>query len=312
MLYLTAFFTAFAKKSRTLPKSDYMIRSMTGYGKAECSVANKKAKIEIRALNSKQLDLSLRLPSELKPMEFELRNAFTEKLQRGKIDVTISTEIADQSNHSMIDHEVAMRAYTQLKSLAAELNIPFNLELITLMKFPGFFATSDQELPDDILPQLIEGFQEAFEAFDAFRLNEGKVLKNDVLQRISIIVALLDAVAEFEAQRHDHLKSRLSKNLQDVAEHTRFDQNRFEQEIIYYLEKLDISEEKVRLKQHCDYFIETIDESNAGKKLSFISQEMGREINTLGSKANDAAIQRLVVQMKDELEKVKEQLFNVL
>lgn len=290
-----------------------MIRSMTGYGKSQQLIARKKISVEIKALNSRQLDLSFRLPAELKQFEYELRNALVEKLHRGKIEFSISCEAGDAQPEIMIDSAMAEAAFEQLKALSKQLAIPVpdnSMEL--LMRFPGFFATTDVEFPEDFLENLIELSFEAFEAFDAFRQQEGSVLQEDMENRIHLILELLRKVAKFEENRTATLKQRLMRNLQDMGENTRFDENRFEQELIYYFEKLDITEEKTRLQQHCNYFLETVEELNAGKKLNFISQEIGREINTLGSKANDASIQHLVVQMKDELEKIKEQLFNVL
>ncbi len=290
-----------------------MIRSMTGYGKSQQLIANKKTIVEFRSLNSKQLDLSLRLPPELKTMEYEIRSHFADKLQRGKIELTVTIETDAGSNDLLVDEQIAMNALRQLKSLAEQLQIKLPDDiLLSLMKFPGFFTTADVELPESFLEHLIELSEEAYNGFDTFRLLEGQALKTDMQPRIEQILELVNEVEKLEMQRTEGMRARIMRNLQEIADHSRFDPNRFEQEMIYYLEKLDISEEKQRLRQHCQYFTETIDEYNAGKKLNFISQEIGREINTLGSKANDASIQRLVVQMKDELEKIKEQLFNVL
>ncbi|MDP2235063.1 MAG: YicC/YloC family endoribonuclease [Bacteroidales bacterium] len=290
-----------------------MIRSMTGYGKAQQLLDSKKVTVEIKSLNSKQLDLAMRLPSDLKQMEFDLRNQLTEKIQRGKVDYTVTIEDVDHKKGARIDKDVAAACYDQLKELSMDLqfNLPSDVASV-LIKFPGFFAAADSVLPESFYAQLINLTQEAFARFDEFRLQEGQVLYKDMKPRVERILQLLEEVAQHEVLRNENLKNRLQKNLNDVSDHLKFDANRFEQELIYYFEKLDISEEKVRLKQHCNYFFETISENLAGKKLGFITQEIGREINTLGSKANDAAIQRLIVQMKDELEKVKEQLFNVL
>jgi uncharacterized protein (TIGR00255 family) len=290
-----------------------MIRSMTGYGKAQQILDSKKVTVEIKSLNSKQLDLAMRLPSDLKQMEFDLRNQLAEKVQRGKVDYIVTIEDVDHKKGNRIDKEVAAASYDQLKELSMDLqfNMPLDISSV-LIKFPGFFAAADSVLPENFFGQLQKITEEAFNLFDEFRLQEGQILLRDMKPRVERILELLSEVAQHEGLRNENLKSRLQKNLNDVSDHLKFDANRFEQELIYYFEKLDISEEKVRLKQHCNYFFETLNENLAGKKLGFITQEIGREINTLGSKANDAAIQRIVVQMKDELEKVKEQLFNVL
>ncbi len=289
-----------------------MIRSMTGFGRAETTWGKRKVALEIKALNSKQLDLVLRLPNEFRTVEFELRNMLAERLQRGKIDLTINVE-SNGVNGQMIQPEAAREAWRQLEQLSFELGKPLPQDVFSLLvRFPGFFASSEPEAVDAFVEPLRVALSEAIIALDQFRQREGQVLKADLLSHLEQIVSLLDQTEPFESQRIEQIKTRLSKNLTEFATQQKFDQNRFEQELIYYLEKLDITEEKVRLRQHCTYFAETIDEDFAGKKLAFIAQEMGREINTMGSKANDASIQRLVVQMKDELEKIKEQLFNVL
>lgn len=290
-----------------------MIRSMTGYGKNEVLCGDKKFTIEIRSLNSKQLDLSLRLPNELKPFEFEIRTLISQTILRGKADLYVSSESIQNKAVMQMDPEVIKAYQKQLENLSdtTSIKLPENmLGLIT--KFPGVFTNMEETLPEENIKLLMNSIQEVLKAFDDFRLQEGQVLKTEILNRISIIMNLLELVEPFEVQRLDTVKNRLLKNFSDLNETGKFDGNRFEQELIYYIEKLDITEEKVRLKQHCNYFSETIDEENSGKKLGFITQEIGREINTLGSKANEANIQRLVVQMKDELEKVKEQLFNIL
>lgn len=285
---------------------------MTGFGRTETSWGQRKVTLEIKALNSKQLDLVLRLPNEFRTAEFELRNMVAERLQRGKIDLTVNIESA-AANGQMIQLEAAREAYRQLEQLSFELAKPLPQDVFSLLvRFPGFFATTEPEAADAFLPQLREALSEALDALDNFRQREGAVLKTDLLAHLEQIVQLLSQTEPFESRRIEQVRQRLAKNLAEFASQQKFDQNRFEQELIYYLEKLDITEEKVRLRQHCSYFAETIDEDFAGKKLAFIAQEMGREINTMGSKANDASIQRLVVQMKDELEKIKEQLFNVL
>lgn len=292
-----------------------MIRSMTGYGKAQQQVGATKITVEVKSLNSKQLDLNLRLPADLKQMELELRNRISELVRRGKVDFMVGIEDAEAKKTGRIDLLAAASALDQLKTLAYDLRITLPDDMASLLlKFPGVITNGDGEsLVSEALTLALPLLAaEALRNFDAFRAQEGQALRNDIVGHIQNIVQLLSEVTPFEAQRTELLKNRLMKNVAEVSENLKFDPNRFEQELIYYLEKLDVSEEKVRLQQHCNYFMEAVDEDFAGKKLGFIIQEMGREINTLGSKANDASIQRIVVQMKDALEKIKEQLFNVL
>ncbi|MGN0087538.1 MAG: YicC/YloC family endoribonuclease [Candidatus Limimorpha sp.] len=289
-----------------------MIRSMTGYGKAEQLYNTNVITVEIKTLNSKQLDLSLRTPQELKPYELLYRNEIASNLQRGKIDVTITITNTDVSQNTHIEKEVVASYFQQITSISKEYGIPESKDIAAVIfRMPGIFATPEQEYDEDFLTKIVETLSHAIMITNEFREKEGSILKKDLLKRVALILEYLDAVEPFENNRHEIIKGKLLKNLQELTS-GEYDENRFEQELIFYLEKLDITEEKVRLRKHCDYFYETIDEENAGKKLGFIAQEMGREINTLGSKANDADIQRLVVKMKDELEKIKEQLFNIL
>lgn len=289
-----------------------MIRSMTGYGKAEQLYNTNVITVEIKTLNSKQLDLSLRTPQELKPYELLYRNEIASNLQRGKIDVTITITNTDVSQNTHIEKEVVASYFQQITSISKEYGIPESKDIAAVIfRMPGIFATPEQEYNEDFLTKIVETLSHAIMITNEFREKEGSILKKDLLKRVALILEYLDAVEPFENNRHEIIKGKLLKNLQELTS-GEYDENRFEQELIFYLEKLDITEEKVRLRKHCDYFYETIDEENAGKKLGFIAQEMGREINTLGSKANDADIQRLVVKMKDELEKIKEQLFNIL
>ena len=289
-----------------------MIRSMTGYGKAEQLYNTNVITVEIKTLNSKQLDLSLRTPQELKPYELLYRNEIASNLQRGKIDVTITITNTDVSQNTHIEKEVVASYFQQINSISKEYGIPESKDIAAVIfRMPGIFASPEQEYDEDFLTKIVETLSHAIMITNEFREKEGSILKKDLLKRVALILEYLDAVETFENNRHEIIKGKLLKNLQELTS-GEYDENRFEQELIFYLEKLDITEEKVRLRKHCDYFYETIDEENAGKKLGFIAQEMGREINTLGSKANDADIQRLIVKMKDELEKIKEQLFNIL
>ena len=289
-----------------------MIHSMTGYGKAEQLYNANNICVEIKTLNSKQLDLSLKLPQELKASEFDYRNEISAHLQRGKVDATITITNTDVAQNTHIEKEVVASYFEQINSISKEYNIPEAKDVASIVfKMPGVFVAPTQDYDDEFLAKIMETLVQALEMTDDFRAKEGIVLKKDLVKRVELILGYLAEVEPFEKNRHEIIKGRLQKNLQELTS-GEYDENRFEQELIFYLEKLDITEEKVRLRKHCDYFMESIDEEGAGKKLGFIAQEMGREINTLGSKANDADIQRLVVKMKDELEKIKEQLFNIL
>ena len=290
-----------------------MIRSMTGYGIAETLHQTKRITVEIRTLNSKQLDLALKLPNELRFAEIDFRNRIGAKLQRGKIDATIT--IADTSVDSMnrIDPDVVASYLRQVQGISEELGIAPSSDMAALLfRMPGIFNAPEQSYDETFVAKINETIDKALDMVDGFRIQEGQTLKKDLLHRVELIVGLLDQVEPYEKSRHDTIKQRLLKNLSELTTEGQYDENRFEAELIYYLEKLDITEEKVRLHQHCNYFNESCDEDQAGKKLGFISQEMGREINTLGSKANEVNIQKLVVKMKDEVEKLKEQLANVL
>ena len=286
---------------------------MTGYGKAEQIYQTKRIVVEVKTLNSKQLDLSLKMPQELRPQELDYRNEIANILQRGKIDVSISVTDTNVEQNTHIEKEVIASYLKQIKEISEEYNIPASADLAMLLfKMPGIFVTPEQEYDETLIEKVKETLVEALRMTDDFRRQEGEILKIDLMKRKNLILEYLGEVIPFENNRHENIKNKLIKNLTELTQAGKYDENRFEQELIFYLEKLDITEEKVRLEKHCSYFDETIDEEGAGKKLGFISQEMGREINTLGSKANDADIQRLVVKMKDELEKIKEQLFNIL
>ena len=290
-----------------------MIRSMTGYGIAESLCNNKKITVEIRTLNSKQLDLAMKLPNELRFAELDFRNKIGSRLFRGKIDavITIADTSADAVNQ--IDADSVASYLRQINSISEELGIaPSNDIAALLFRMPGIFNTPEQSYDEGFVAKIGETLDTVLDTVDRFRLQEGQTLKRDLLHRVELILGLLDQVEPFEKARHDTIKQRLIKNLSELTTEGQYDENRFEAELIYYLEKLDITEEKVRLRQHCNYFNESCDEDQAGKKLGFISQEMGREINTLGSKANEVNIQRIVVMMKDELEKIKEQVCNIL
>ena len=290
-----------------------MIRSMTGFGNAEQTYKEKKITVEIKTLNSKQLDLQVKLPNELRSAELEFRNRIGAKLQRGKIDVMITLTDTDLAQTYHIDQAIVEAYQDQIKQISKNLHIaPSNDMAALLFRMPGIFTVPVESYDEDFVAKVDETIDQALAIVDGFRIQEGQTLKKDLLHRVELILNLLEQVEPYEKSRHDVIKQRIVKNLSELTTAGQYDENRFEQELIYYLEKLDITEEKVRLRQHCNYFNESCDDDQAGKKLGFIAQEMGREINTLGSKANEVNIQKLVVQMKDELEKIKEQVCNIL
>jgi len=295
-----------------------MIKSMTGYGKTTIDITGRKLTIEIKTLNSKQFDLNLKTPGYFRDKELEVRTLLMQKLDRGKIDFYITTEITGEIMNFSINHDLAKKYHAELKSLQVELKEPLPENLLPLvLKMPEVMQTSSDEMTESNWNAILEGLSGAISLVDSSRMNEGNVLEMDFRKRIDIILNLLQEIEPFETNRIQGIRERMYRDFANLAtadlNGSAPDKNRFEQEVIYYLEKLDFTEEKIRLKKHCDYFLETLDEPvSQGKKLGFITQEMGREINTLGSKASDAGIQRIVVQMKDELEKIKEQLGNVL
>lgn len=291
-----------------------MIKSMTGYGKQVVESAQRKYTIEIRTLNSKTLDLNLRVPLSLKDRELDLRNLIGKELDRGKIDVqfTIEEKIGDSS--LQLNEPIAMQYYALIRQLSEVTKEPIPPDILSvLIKMPDVLIAGVEEADKEEWVKVFKGFSEAVAGVDQFRMQEGALLKAEFISRINIILQLLGEVEPFEQERAIRIRERIQNALSNQTTDVPVDNNRLEQEMIYYIEKLDITEEKVRLKNNCDYFLETLEEENSpGKKLGFIGQEIGREINTLGSKANDSGLQRLVVLMKDELEKIKEQLFNIL
>ena len=291
-----------------------MIKSMTGYGKAVCELPTKRIIIEIKSLNSKQLDVNIRIPNHYKEKELTLRNIVSQKLKRGKIDITFNVESLMPDKISQINKEVILEYHDQLKSVAQELGINDRTDYLRIiMPLPDTLKSAQPTLDEKEWEAVQDSFIQAIEQLDQFRTQEGEAMLKDVKHHNQNIFMLLEKVVPFEKQRIDKIKTRIKDNLDNLKLNSSIDENRFEQELIYYLEKLDISEEKIRLKNHIDYFAKTLEESSpVGKKLGFITQEMGREINTLGSKASDSEIQRIVVNMKDELEKIKEQILNIL
>ncbi len=289
-----------------------MIKSMTGYGKAICELPSKKITVEVRSLNSKSFDLNLRTPSVYREKEQEIRSEIAKQLERGKIDFSIYSEFTGEAGSLTINHTLAKSYYKELKGLAEELKDPGNDLLALTMKMPEVMRAEKQELDENEWTTLRISVDEAILNFQQFRLDEGKSISDDFEKRIGFIMASLTEVEKADILRINNVRERIRKNIAEFVEKEKIDQNRFEQELVYYIEKLDVTEEKVRLKTHCEYFIKTMQEDSSGRKLGFITQEIGREINTIGSKANDATIQKIVVQMKDELEKIKEQVNNVL
>lgn len=291
-----------------------MIQSMTGFGKSTAELSTRKITIEIKSLNSKQLDLSARIPSLYKEKEMGIRNLLARKLERGKVDFSIYIENLGKETTSQINHNIIEGYYTQINESAVKLGINTPQDWFSiLLKLPDALKYENQELDEEEWSVVQSVIDAAVEKIISFRKQEGEMLNKLFLSKVSNISSLLTQIEPYETERLEKVKQRITEALQKI-ENFDYDQNRFEQEMIYYIEKLDINEEKSRLKNHLDYFIETMNEatSGQGKKLGFIAQEMGREINTMGSKSNHSEMQRIVVQMKDELEQIKEQILNVL
>ncbi len=290
-----------------------MIYSMTGYGKASREINKKKFTVEVRTLNSKSLDLNLKFPPVFREHESEIRSLIAQILDRGKVDFWLLQEDLAESSTYSINEPLVQSYYRQLKDLSSALQIRETDWMQLIFRLPEVIKTSEETISDEMWNEIKSLIIEALKRCMDFRRAEGNSLMNALDNHVSIIEKHLETTTPFEITRTEKLRDKLRKSILELLNESEIDKNRFEQEIIYYLEKLDISEEKVRLKSHCNYFRETMraDGFN-GRKLNFISQEMGREINTLGSKASDANIQRIVVLMKDELEKIKEQVMNVL
>jgi uncharacterized protein (TIGR00255 family) len=289
-----------------------MIYSMTGYGKCSKEVNGKKITIEVRTLNSKGLDVNLKIPGMYREKENELRNLISSKLDRGKIDFWLNQEDLGESSNVRIDAGLVKSYYQQLKKIGADLQTDTDWMQI-IFRMQDVVKPAEGDLTDKEWHALEQVASEALDQCMNFRRSEGEQLQMALVEHIKRIEELMAGVTPFESARVTRLRERILKNLEDSIKDGKIDKDRFEQEIIFYLEKLDITEEKIRLKSHLDYFIETMQGAGFnGRKLNFIGQEMGREINTLGSKANDSDIQKLVVLMKDELEKIKEQVLNVL
>jgi uncharacterized protein (TIGR00255 family) len=295
-----------------------MIKSMTGFGKSTATPEGRTVTIEIRTLNSKQLDVNTRIPMQYRDKESEIRAEISRMLERGKIDFMITLDNEADSSEFTINHALARKIHNEISQLASELGETLGTEIIsTILKMPDVLKAG-REIPDESEWETVKcAVTEALKQTDDFRITEGELLGRDMNSRIQLILELLLKVEPLEGIRISNLRERFQRNQDEFLEKTtkvdKFDENRFEQEIFWYLEKLDITEEKLRLRKHCDYFIDTLNSLDSnGRKLGFITQEIGREINTLGSKAYNAEIQMIVVQMKDELEKIKEQVSNIL
>lgn len=291
-----------------------MLLSMTGYGKSAGEFNNKTIIVEIRSLNSKQADVNLKIPQSYREKELEIRNQVVSKLQRGKIELLVYVEQPEKDKGGIINPEIFANYATQLRNLAQTNNLVYSDAILpAILRMSDVLKSEKEEFNDDEYATLSEIVSSALEMMMNFRKQEGNALEKDIKTRIDLIGSYLDAIVPFEKMRLENVRARIKNNMNEIGLGDKVDLDRFEQELIYYLEKIDITEEKVRLANHLLYFIETMESPDGvGKKLGFISQEIGREINTIGSKASDVDIQKLVVQMKDELEKIKEQLMNVL
>ncbi|CAK7039916.1 MAG: hypothetical protein PETM_01664 [Petrimonas sp.] len=312
----TAFFVLFHPKTdeyNYLCKKLEMVHSMTGYGKAAVELPHKKLTIEIKSLNSKQFDLFTRIPMIYREKEIGLRNWLSKELERGKIDLSFTVEHISKDVSATIDHTLLKQYHQEITALSHELNISLPQDWFqTLLRLPDVMKQDAEELNEEEWSIIEKTIQKAVNELIGFRVQEGEMLRNLLEEKIENIRQLLQEIEPYESERIEKVKSRIHDGLATL-ENKEYDTNRFEQEMIYYIEKLDVNEEKSRLTNHLDYFIETLDEKKSqGKKLGFIAQEMGREINTLGSKSNHSDMQRIVVRMKDELEQIKEQILNVL
>jgi uncharacterized protein (TIGR00255 family) len=292
-----------------------MLLSMTGYGRAMRAYGDKNVTIEVRALNSKMTDIRFKMPSQFKEKEIELRRILTEQAERGKIDVSINIRSLAGDGENAFNHELFKSYYRELKTLTTELALPDTDILSAILRLPNIVGSDEEGVPDEEWEATQAALASALEDFKKFRLTEGAAMEKDLQERIVSIMSLMTEVLPYEKERIVKLRLRMKQNLEEFLAKENVDKNRYEQEVLFYLEKIDITEEKIRLEQHCKYFVETLNDkknTSKGRTLNFISQEIGREINTLGSKAYSSEIQHLVVQMKDELEKVKELIANLV
>jgi uncharacterized protein (TIGR00255 family) len=286
---------------------------MTGYGKAECEFARKKVTIEIKSLNSKQMDLNTRISLVFRDKDLEIRRELSDKLVRGKVDFILYTETLGDETATKINVGIVKSYFRQMEQISSELNISLPDSILqTILTLPEVVKNEREELDDQEWKVILLKIGEAIQSLDQFRIQEGAILKHDLVANVQSITSLLSEVDQYEEERVSRIKERMYEGLKEISIE-QVNENRLEQEMIFYLEKMDVNEEKVRLLNHCNYFLETLELNEAvGKKLGFIAQEIGREVNTLGSKANHTEMQRLVIQMKDSLERIKEQLLNVL
>lgn len=290
-----------------------MIKSMTGYGKKIVEFNNKKISVEIKALNSKQLDLATRLPGYFREKDIEIRNIIAQRLERGKIELQMFTENSDNGQNVILNKNLIKSYYNQLLDLKNELNVTETDIFQLVFRLPDSLKSDREEFDENEWKVVSETINLVIDEVNSFRKQEGSAMATDLEKHVDRISELLSDVQKPETERLIKIKKRIRENLNEFVQANKIDENRFEQELIYYIEKIDISEEKVRLKNHCSYFKEIMKtQDSSGKKLGFIAQEIGREVNTLGSKANDTDIQTIVIEMKDELEKIKEQVLNIL
>lgn len=286
---------------------------MTGYGKAECELSHKKVTIEIKSLNSKLMDINTRISQLFREKDLEIRRELSDKLVRGKVDFILYTESLGDESATKINAGIVKNYYRQMEQISSDLDIELNSNILqTILTLPEVVKNEREELDDQEWKLILRKMGEAIESLDRFRLQEGAILKQDLVFNIRSITSLLVEVDQYEEERVTRIKEKIYEGLKDISIE-QINENRLEQEMIFYLEKMDVNEEKVRLLNHCNYFLETLElDEPTGKKLGFIAQEIGREVNTLGSKANHIEMQKLVIQMKDSLERIKEQLLNVL
>lgn len=291
-----------------------MLLSMTGFGRVANTFQNKTISIEVRSLNSKFTDMRIKAPMGYREKEHEIRRMLSDRLERGKIEFSLDIQHGQGESASLINAHLFKQYYKELGTLCAELNIPAGDIVQSILRMPDVVSVGQQEIDEQEWEAVKQTMDAALLAFDQFRMAEGQVIETDMRARVGIIQDKLQEIAPFEIERIEKLRQRIYQNLEDYLGKDKIDESRFEQEILFYLEKMDVSEEKLRLGQHCQYFLEELDMANTqkGRKLSFIAQEIGREINTLGAKSYSSDIQKIVVIMKDELEKIKEQIANCL
>jgi uncharacterized protein (TIGR00255 family) len=291
-----------------------MIKSMTGFGKATGEINNKKITVEVKSLNSKQADIFVRMPSFYKEKELPLRSVINKSLERGKIEFNLYAELLGGNSNLNLNSDLFKKYYQEFSAVAQEVDPNNNADIISIIsRMPDLLKSERSELDESEWKGVFKIIEKALLEIDEFRCTEGLSLENELKLRVNNISELLMSVEQYEKERIETVRTKILNNLKEIVDESSINKDRFEQELIYYIEKFDITEEKIRLAQHCTYFIETMDSDiSEGKKLGFICQEMGREINTLGSKANHSELQKIVVQMKDELEKIKEQILNIL